>query len=610
MDTDADRRARPIVTRLLLIVAVLALLWAAALVVLGGVDFTLFGHRVRTHEPLRPLGVAAIALILFVREYGARPAHDWWLARTRRFSDQPLAAALAIFVFIVGVTYSSTAATGSDSYGYVSQAGLWLKSDLHVAQPWVSQVPWPDKAWTFSPLGYRPNDPGNDRSDLVPTYSPGLPLLMAGAAYIGGYRAAFWIVPVSGAVLVFMTWLIGSRLGSPRAGLIGAWFVATSPVVLFMLMLPMTDVPVAAAWAVAIACVLGTSIGSATAGGLAAGLAILIRPNLFPLAGVLALRFLMKRRVGSLTLFSAGAALGMAITALINQRLYGSPLASGYGDLGSLFGWGNVLPNMRLYPGWLVSVQTPLVLAGLAAVLMPIRRFWPDVPDRSALAIAALFVLVLWAEYDAYLQFEHWTYLRFLLASWPLIMIGMGSVALGVARNAAPARALAVTGLVIGLGLFEYRSAANRGIFDLWRSERSPILAARQVRDLTDANSVIFSMSHSGSLRYYGGRMSLRYDLLDPDWLDRSVAWLAAHGAHPYLLVNDWELPQFLARFQTQHAVARVHEPPMFAYQSAGRIFLFDLLPARPDAATLMLTDGEDDLRSASPVAPPHFVLR
>jgi hypothetical protein len=610
MDTDTARRARPIGTRLFLIVAVLAVLWAAALVALGGVDFTLFGRRVRTHEPLRPLAVAAIALILFVRQYGAKPAHDWWLAKTRRLRDTPLAAGLAISVLVAGAAYSSTAATGSDSYGYVSQAGLWMKSNLHVAQPWTPLVPWPDKAWTFSPLGYRPTEPITDRSDLVPTYSPGLPLLMAGAAYLGGYRAMFWIVPAAGAVLVFMTYLIGCRLGSPRAGLIGAWFVATSPVVLYMLVLPMTDVPVAAAWAVAIYCVLGASIGGAVAGGLAAGLAILIRPNLFPLAGVLALWFLMKRRAGSLTLFSACAALGVAVTALINQRLYGSPFVSGYGDLGALFGWRNILPNIRLYSGWIVSVQTPLVLAGVAAVLIPIKRFWPDVPDRSALAIAALFVLILWAEYDAYLQFEYWTYLRFLLASWPFIMMAMGRVALAIARDAAPARALAVTGMVIGLGLFEYRSAANRGVFDLWRSERSPILAARRARDLTDPNSVIFSMSHSGSLRYYGGRMTLRYDILSPDWLDRSVAWLAAHGAHPYLLINDWELPQFLARFRTQDALARVHEPPMFVYQSAGRIFLFDLLPVRPDAATRKLTDGSEDLRSAPPVAPPQFLLR
>ena len=407
MSTGTHRSARVIVARILLVTAVLALLWATALVIFGGIDFTLTGHRFRTHEPLRPLGVAALALIVFVPLYGAQRAYDWWWAATRRMKDGPLAVGLSLFIFIVGAAYSSTTASGSDSYGYVSEAGLWLKGDLRIAQPWTSQVPWPDKAWTFSPLGYRPIDVDSDQSDLVPTCSAGLPLLMAGATYLGGHRAAFWIVPASGALLVFMTYLLGCRLGSSRAGLIGAWFVATSPAFLYVLMVPMTDVPAAAAWAVAIYCVLGASIGSAFAGGLAAGLAILIRPNLFPLAGVLALWFVMKRRGGSLALFSSGAALGVAITALINQRMYGSPFVTGYGNLGPMFGLANILPNVRHYAGWLVSVQTPLVLAGVAAVAVPLRRLWPEARDRSVFAVIGLFVLVLWLEYRRVPSIRH-----------------------------------------------------------------------------------------------------------------------------------------------------------------------------------------------------------
>jgi hypothetical protein len=37
-----------------------------------------------------------------------------------------------------------------------------------------------------------------------------------------------------------MTFGIGRRLGSPRAGLIGCWLVATSPAVLLMLMSAIT----------------------------------------------------------------------------------------------------------------------------------------------------------------------------------------------------------------------------------------------------------------------------------------------------------------------------------------------------------------------------------
>jgi hypothetical protein len=121
-------------------------------------------------------------------------------------------------------------------------------------------------------------------------------------------------------------------------------------------------------------------------------------------------------------------------------------------------------------------------------------------------------------------------------------------------------------------------------------------------------------MFHSGSVRYYGGRMTLRYDMLDQAWLDRSLAWLEQHGAHPYLLVSDWEIPQFLGRFERQEAAGQLARPPVFRYQGqAGEIFLFDLapkLPPRSEAATVMVADEIDDLRSAPPVAPPALVLR
>ena len=48
-------------------------------------------------------------------------------------------------------------------------------------------------------------------------------------------------------------------------------------------------------------------------------------------------------------------------------------------------------------------------------------------------------------------------------------------------------------------------------------------------------------VAHSGTVRYYAGRVTLRFDLLDPAWLDRAIAWLEARGHHPYILLEDWE---------------------------------------------------------------------
>lgn len=625
MSAAERRRARVLATGVLLAISVLGLLWALGLVIFGGFDVTVAGVRVRTHEPLRPLAVAALALAIFVPLYGAERAHHWWWTVTRRLGDGPVALGLAVSIFVVGLTYSSTAATGADSYGYVSQSTLWLTGGLRVPQPWVEHAPWPNAAWSFTPLGYRPAaGPEPAGSDLVPTYSPGLPLLMAAATYVAGPGGAFWIVPLSGALLVFMTYGVGRRLGSPRAGLVGAWFVATSPVVLYMLMLPMTDVPVAAAWASAFFFLLGPSWRSATAAGLASGIAILIRPNLFPLAGVLALWYLirrgspdMRRRVvdnfGPLLMYSGGAALGATATAVINWHLYGSPLTSGYGGLRTNFDAANLLPNFRLYLGWLLDVQTPLVLAGLAAVCVPLRRFWPAIPDRRVLIIVALFVFTVWLEYCAYLQFDEWTFLRFMLPSWPFLMLGMAAVALSVARAAPSGRVLAVAGVIICLGVFECRQAGKRGAFAVWRTERAMVLVAQRVRGATESNSVILSMFHSGSVRYYGGRVTLRYDWLDEEWLDRSLEWLERRRVRPYLLVSDWEIPEFLEHFDRQDAAVRVNRPPVFRYQGpGGEIFLFDLSsrPASDEIATVTLADTLEELRSAPQVPPPTLLLK
>src|SRR4051794_7723278 len=189
--------------------------------------------------------------------------------------------------------WSTRVAAGADAYGYVSEADLWLRGDLHIDQSFGATVPWPMARWTFTPLGYRPEPDGYR---IVPQYAPGLPLLMAAFKAIAGQCAMFWVVPICGAVLVFATYIIGRRIDRPIVGLAAAWLVASSPTQLFMLMAPMSDVPAAAAWAVAIACVLGDTSASAAAAGAAAGVAILIRPNLAPLAAVILLWLLWSSR--------------------------------------------------------------------------------------------------------------------------------------------------------------------------------------------------------------------------------------------------------------------------------------------------------------------------
>ncbi len=160
--------------RLLLGIAALALLWAAALVVSGGFDVTLAGRRLRTHEPMRPLVVAGLALAACVPLYGTARTHARWSRLTRRLQHGPVALALALFVSIVGLSYSTTAAAGPDAYGYVSQAELWRHGTPHLDQPWAAEVPWPAAGWTFSPLGTGHRTTAG-RQSWCPPIRPGCP---------------------------------------------------------------------------------------------------------------------------------------------------------------------------------------------------------------------------------------------------------------------------------------------------------------------------------------------------------------------------------------------------------------------------------------------------
>ena len=64
---------------------------------------------------------------------------------------------------------------------------------------------------------------------------------------------------------------------------------------------------------------------------------------------------------------------------------------------------------------------------------------------------------------------------------------------------------------------------------------------AKTVESLTGPDDVVISAQHSGSIRYYAGRLTLRWDVGDPAWLDRTVDWLAAHGHHPYFVLEPQE---------------------------------------------------------------------
>lgn len=533
--------------------------------------------------------------------------------RGSRSAPAVLAGGIAAVVLAAGVLYGARIAGGSDSWGYLSQAELWRSGALRVDQPFVAEVPWPRAGPSFAPLGYAARG-----TAIVPVYAPGYPILLALAKSVGGQAAMFLVVPVCGAVLVMATFAIGRRMASPAVGLAGAWLVGTSPAVLFSVMTPMSDVPTAALWAVAFTLWLARTGWAAAGAGLCASLAVLVRPNLAVLAlafwvGSLADLWPAERRartLGQCAWFTAGLLPGVAIVAILNQSLYGSPFTSGYGRLSQLLAMSNVVPNIGLYLGWLASSQTPLAWMGLGAALAPARTLWPNAARRDRV-VMAVFVALVWGFYCLYAVFEVWWYLRFLLASWPFIALGVAVVLvrLGGTRHRR-ARWVGIA-VLASLGLFQAWSSVERGAFRIGTGERRYFIAARMVRNTTEPNSVVLSMQHSGSIRYYASRVTLRYDELSAAVIDDAVAFLTARGAHVYLMADEWELSTIRSRFAGTRTAEALNRPPLALFPPPGPMFLFDLsTPPGDRHRPTRYADLPDSPRTPPPGLPPVLAFR
>jgi hypothetical protein len=618
----------------------MAAVWSAALTLFGGFKVRVFGIAIRSNNPDRALVIACIALAGYfvaggrirretVRRLGSagsRVVHALVSAGAgvvHALVRRPglVAAALALTLAITAAAGSTRIAGGADAYGYVSQADLWLAGDLVIKQPWVAEVPWPNAEWSFSPLGYRPAEPRGQWA-IVPTYSPGLPLLFAGAKLLGGQCALFAVVPLLTGLGVLVTYGIGKRLVSPCGGLIAAWLVAASPIVIGIALEPLTDVPVMTVWAIGIYLLLARIGGrlSPALVGLAAGIAILIRPNLVPLSIPLGMWYMIRRqtdghsRLLSSALFALAVLPAILLIAFLNDRLYGSPLSSGYGTLDDLYAWSHVGPNLRRYFAWFIFAETPVALAGLAALLVPTRRLWTAAADLRIVPILAMFVALLWGQYLAYEVYDSWGFLRFLLPSWPLIMAGLAAVLLAASDawlvrlpRVVAQTALAV--LVVLLGVWTFSTALRDNIFN--RQAAAPEAPLGQlVRKHTVDNSVVLVWERSGTIRYYSGRTTLRYDFLDGDWLDRAVAWLRGRGVHVYAVLDPNHREQCLRRFAGQATLAAL-DRPVFVYEPA-RTALYDLTTPPPPEQSFILYERDPGGRPPCdpPVDPTPIVLR
>ena len=477
--------------------------------------------------------------------------HRRRLARTCTF----IALAAVAFVLIVSWRWGAFAIGGSDSHCYAGQARMFAEGRLELPPPVAVPVPWPNGAATFAPSGFAPGPADSS----VPLCAAGLSLLMTVALTLGGDKAIFVVVPLMGALTVWSTFVLGRRLVSAAVGAASAWLVACSPIVLYQAVQPMSDIPAAALWTASLAFAIGTGkdsrreVAGALAAGLLAGAAITMRPNLAPLAVFPVLLALPSRRAVVATV--GGIVPGVAIVAFLQAAMYGSPLRSGYGDLGQLFSVSHVAANLINYPAWLSQAHSPVLALGLLAPLV-VRR-------RAAAWILVCFVLAVVAAYLPYVPFADWWYSRFLLPGLPALVVLMVAVLARTARRIpAPLDAAALALLTVAICGFWLNRANDLEVFRVKALEQKYVELGRLVSTRLPSQAIVLAAQPAGSVRYYTRLPTLSWDAIDPAWLDRVLDECRSRGLVPYVAIESWETEAFRSRFKDQSAIASLDWPP------------------------------------------------
>jgi hypothetical protein len=485
------------------------------------------------------------------------PAPHDRLLSLASFAGAVAAMALAA---AIGIGWGAFAIGGSDSHCYAGQAKMLAEGRFSMPPPVAAPVPWPNAAATFAPSGFAPGpDPGGAS---VPLCAAGLSVAMAVALKAGGDAALFLVVPLAGVLAVWSTFVLGRKLAGPAAGAGAAVLLACSPTFLYQLVQPMSDVPAAALWTASLALALRPApdeprrIGRALAAGLAAGAAVMMRPNLVPLALIPVLLQWPSRAAAAAVV--GGVVPGVAAVALLQAGIYGSPLRSGYGELGRLFSTAHVAANLVNYPSWLAFAHTPALALGLAAPFVVTRRG----PAWSLLA----FVLGVFAAYLPYVPFADWWYSRFMLPGLPALIV-LTAAAVERAASRLPRRGgnLVFAVLIVGLAGFWLHRAGDLAVFRLKGLEHKYVELGRLASQRLPRNAIVLAAQPAGSVRYYAGLPTLSWDAIDPAWL----------GLQPFVAVESWEMAAFRSRFRGHSQAADLDWPPRAAL--GGVIFVYDL---------------------------------
>lgn len=539
---------------ILLLAASLA---AYALVILlsGGFVIDTPWGTLTSRAAIRPLIAAGLVTLFYALHFRRHWVADVGILGAMRWPPI-VAIGASVLALAIGLSLGPRIAAGPDESGYVSQAALLARGELTQPVPvWLGDATWNNAAGSAAPVGYVP---APQRSAFVPTYPPGLPLLMAGFQLVAGASAVFYVVPLLGATLIVATWLVGRALVDGWTGAIAAVLVLTSPAFLQMLLEPMSDVPAAGLWTLSAAAAL--SRRSALAG-LAAGTAILVRPNTAPLAIIPMLLVALDgtgRRAARLARYAMIVVVCAMLIAALNRYYFGSPLYSGYGSLSGIFGREQMWTNAEHYSRWFVSSQTPLPLL---CVLAPAVMWRSKSSVRTLLMTLVLpcSVLALYLPYQ-FVMPDQWGYLRFLLPAYPSVMIGFVLVVRTLCQRAIvwPRAATATSVFIVSsVGLYGLIFAEQNHVFGTRQTDQRYERAVTYAQSLPRP-SILISLAHSGTLHFYAKRDVLRFDAVDNADIDVAIADLEGLGYGIFFVGDPFEADLFEGRFVGTRAADRM----------------------------------------------------
>ena len=540
---------------LLWIAAILAAV-AVLLAVSGGVRATVGGFRISARSPV----AASIAALIV--------AAAWWLlARRAKAVDTdldsawsaaerhstPIIVLSAAISALVSAMFATNSASGADASGYISQSVMWKSGLLFHRDELLLSLSAIDP-WITSPLGWRPAAIPGLQS---PTYPPGLPWLMAA---VPGTSHAGLVIVVSTAIAVWATGAVAKRLSGGVAGVLAAILLASSPVFLFQSVQPMSDVPVTAAWLACWAMLVGPGSRRSFLAGVTCALAVLIRPNLAPLAVVPL--FVIGLNLRRLVAFSLPVALAGAALMWLQWLWYGSPFRSGYGTADELFAVANIGANVSRYLWWTLSTSPALLMAPVGLALA-----WRT---ASAKALAVFATLVV-AAYLVYAVFDVWSYLRFLLPALAIAAVFTGA-AITAGLRRLPIRLRLVGALTVAIGLAAHGVSQARALetFRLADQQRRVSQVSAYLGTTLPADAVIVSGEQSGAFRYDTGRSILRWDAASTAALAAALATLNAAGRPVVIALDAWEHDPFRARHGGLPALS-LEWPPAFEAGTSHR---------------------------------------